>query len=55
VILEQVNSRLNERIVSKFNEVYNYSKQNSLTMHQAAMDLAVNRVVEAIDAMGMLP
>ncbi|MCE5340176.1 MAG: Glu/Leu/Phe/Val dehydrogenase [Planctomycetaceae bacterium] len=53
--LEAVNGRLNDRIVSKFNEVYNYSKQNGLTMRQAAMDIAVSRVVEATCAMGVLP
>jgi glutamate dehydrogenase/leucine dehydrogenase len=53
--LEKVNGRLNERIVSKFNEVYNYSKRNGLTMRQAAMNMAVSRVVEATRAMGVLP
>ena len=53
--LEEVNSRLNNRIVSKFNEVYDYSKQNGLTMRQAAMNLAVSKVVEATRAMGALP
>ncbi|HBG26666.1 MAG: hypothetical protein A2Y10_18410 [Planctomycetes bacterium GWF2_41_51] len=53
--LEEVNSRLNNRIVSRFNDVYNYSKLNNLTMRQAAMDMAVSRVVEATYAMGALP
>jgi glutamate dehydrogenase/leucine dehydrogenase len=55
ITLEEVNSRLNNRIVSKFNEVYNYSKRNNLTMRQAAMNMAVSRVVEATRAMGVLP
>lgn len=53
--LEKVNARLNDRIINKFNEVYDYSRQNSLTMRQAAMDIAVRRVVEGILALGILP
>ncbi|MFA5291734.1 MAG: Glu/Leu/Phe/Val dehydrogenase [Phycisphaerae bacterium] len=53
--LEEVNNRLKNRIVGKFNEVYDYSIQNGLTMRQAAMNMAVSRVVEATSAMGTLP
>jgi glutamate dehydrogenase/leucine dehydrogenase len=42
-------------MLEKFDEVYNYSKQRNLTMRQAAMDLAVSRVVEATNALGALP
>jgi len=53
--LEQVNDRLHNQMLEKFDEVYNYSKQRNLTMRQAAMDLAVSRVVEATNALGALP
>jgi len=53
--LEEVNSRLNNRIVGKFNEVYDYSKEHNLTMRQAAMNIAISKVVEATYAMGILP
>ncbi|MEN6387043.1 MAG: Glu/Leu/Phe/Val dehydrogenase [Phycisphaerales bacterium] len=53
--LEEVNIRLNKRIINKFTEVYDYAKQNGLTMRQAAMNIAVRKIVEAIKAKGMLP
>ena len=53
--LEEVNSRLNNRIITKFDEVYHYAQQGNLTMRQAAMNMAVSRVVEATCAMGALP
>jgi len=53
--LDEVNDRLNKRIVSKFDEVYDCSNQNNLTMRQAAMNIAVSKVVEATHAMGVLP
>jgi len=51
----QVNQRLFERITNCFNDVYSYAKDRKLTMRQAAMDIAVNRVVEGIYARGLLP
>jgi glutamate dehydrogenase (NAD(P)+) len=53
--LEEVNRRLNNQIINKFNEVYDYSQEHNLTMRQAAMNIAVSRVVEATRAMGALP
>lgn len=53
--LEEVNERLNKRMDMKFNEVYDYSMNNKLTMRQAAMDIAVSKVVEATNALGALP
>ena len=53
--LEQVEDRLNKRMQDKFAEVYNYSIENKISMRQAAMNLAVSRVVEGIYARGMLP
>ncbi len=52
---EQVNQRLSKRMYKKFNEVYDFMKGQKSSMRQAAMDLAVSRVVEATNAMGMLP
>lgn len=53
--LDKVNERLNKRMDMKFNEVYDYSINNRLTMRQAAMDIAVSKVVEATNALGTLP
>ncbi len=51
----QVNQRLFERMTNCFNDVYKYSKDRKLTMREAAMDIAVDRVVEGIYARGLLP
>ena len=53
--LEHVQSRLSERMTLRFNEVYAYAQQNGLPMRHAAMDIAVTRVVEGINARGFLP
>ena len=53
--LEQVNKRLNDRMNARFEQVFEYSQSKKLTMRQAAMDIAVNRVVEATVALGALP
>lgn len=53
--LDQANQRLKSRMVEKFNEVYEYSQNNNVTMRDAAMDIAVKRVVEATAALGILP
>ena len=53
--LEQVERRLSERMSTRFNDVYSYATTNLLTMRQAAMDMAVGRVVEAVKARGFLP
>ena len=34
---------------------YDYSKKNALTMRDAAMDIAVSKVVEAVYTRGLLP
>ncbi|MFI4910904.1 MAG: Glu/Leu/Phe/Val dehydrogenase [Sedimentisphaeraceae bacterium JB056] len=52
---QQVNQRLLERMTKCFNDVYEYSKQHKLEMRQAAMDIAVSRVVEGVKARGLLP
>jgi glutamate dehydrogenase (NAD(P)+) len=53
--VEAVEGRLSERMTGRFNEVYGYAKENMLTMRQAAMDIAVSRVVDAVKARGFLP
>jgi glutamate dehydrogenase/leucine dehydrogenase len=53
--LEQVNKRLSERMNARFEQVFDYSSKKNLTMRQAAMDIAVGRVIEATDALGSLP
>ena len=53
--LEQVQKRLQVRMYQKFDDVYGYSMDKKLSMRDAAMDLAVSRVVEAVNARGMLP
>ena len=53
--LQQVESRLAERMTSRFDEVYAYAAQHMLTMRQAAMNIAVSRVVDAVTARGFLP
>ncbi|MCK5024768.1 MAG: Glu/Leu/Phe/Val dehydrogenase, partial [Thermoplasmata archaeon] len=50
--LEQVESRLSERMNKKFDEVFNYSKDKNVSMREAAMDIAVRRVAEAVNARG---
>ena len=51
----QVETRLFDRMRESFNRVYEYSKQNKVTMREASMDIAVNRVVEGVNARGLLP
>lgn len=53
--IEQVQRRLRERMQNRFGEVYKYSMKNSLSMRDAAMNLAVQRVVDATHARGLLP
>jgi glutamate dehydrogenase (NAD(P)+) len=52
---EQVEGRLKERMTTKFHQVYEYADSRKLSMRQAAMDIAVGRVVEALVALGALP
>jgi glutamate dehydrogenase/leucine dehydrogenase len=53
--LQQVESRLGDRMKTKYLEVQEYARNKTLTLRQAAMDIAVRRVVEAIKARGFLP
>ena len=52
---DEVESRLEKRMKQRFNDVYDYAQQKNLTMRQAAMDIAVGKVVEAIITRGLLP
>jgi glutamate dehydrogenase/leucine dehydrogenase len=53
--LEQVEERLSTRMKERFEEVYDYAAQKNVSMRVAAMDIAVNRVIEAVYAKGLLP
>lgn len=53
--IERIEQRLSERMLSRFNEVYNYAKQKNLTMREAAMDIGVGKVVEAVFTKGLMP
>lgn len=53
--LEEVEKRLSDRMREKFDDVYNLSKEKGLTMREAAMDIGVGRVVQAIYLRGLLP
>ena len=53
--LERVEHRLADRMKQRFNEVYEFAGEKGLTMREAAMDMAVSKVVEAEFARGLLP
>jgi len=53
--LSMVEQRLMQRMQERFNEVYNYAKDRTLTMRRAAMDLAVSRVVQGVRSRGFRP
>ncbi len=55
MVLEQVQRRLSDRMTERFNHVYDFAGQKKLTMREAAMDIAVSHVVEAVYARGLLP
>jgi glutamate dehydrogenase/leucine dehydrogenase len=51
----EVQQRLNDRMRSTFEQVYDRAQQNRASMRSAAMDIAVTRVVDGILARGLLP
>jgi glutamate dehydrogenase/leucine dehydrogenase len=53
--IEEVNRRLFQRMKSAFDEVHKNATEKNQTMRQAAMDIAVGRVVYGIQARGALP
>jgi glutamate dehydrogenase (NAD(P)+) len=52
---DDVEDRLNQRMTSTFEQVYDRAKQTVGSMRNAAMDIAVTRVVDGIVARGLLP
>ena len=50
-----VEERLNQRMTNTFGQVYERAEQMHETMRNAAMDIAVARVVDGIVARGLLP
>ena len=53
--LSAVEQRLAERMQQRFNDVYDFAREKRLTMREAAMDMAVSKVVEAVFVRGLLP
>ena len=53
--LSEVEQRLANRMKQRFNEVYDFAKEEGLSMREAAMGIAVSHVVEAVVARGLLP
>jgi glutamate dehydrogenase/leucine dehydrogenase len=52
---DEVERRLADRMQTTFQQVYERSQRNGETMRRAAMDIAVTRVVDGINARGLLP
>jgi glutamate dehydrogenase/leucine dehydrogenase len=52
---DEVEERLNKRMTNTFGQVYERAQQTKETMRNAAMDIAVTRVVDGIIARGLLP
>ncbi len=53
--LADVESRLEERMNQCFEEVFEYAEKKNLPMRAAAMDIAVGRVAEGLQARGVYP
>ncbi len=53
--LEEVNAKLEQKIVTAFNDVVRYTKQYESNMRTGAMLLAVSRVAEAVKLLGIWP
>jgi len=53
--VEEVNRRLEDKIVRAFNDVYKSAKQEENNMRLAALMLGVGRVTEAIKTLGLWP
>jgi glutamate dehydrogenase (NAD(P)+) len=52
---DEVEERLNKRMTRTFEQVYQRCKETGGSMRNAAMDIAVTRVVDGIVARGLLP
>ncbi|MBN2291093.1 MAG: glutamate dehydrogenase, partial [Pirellulales bacterium] len=53
--VEEVETRLSNRMRQRFDAIYEVARQKGQEMREAAMDMAVERVVEAVYARGLLP
>jgi glutamate dehydrogenase/leucine dehydrogenase len=53
--LEEVNNRLENKMVKAFNDVYKVAKQEESSIRTAALMLGVGRVSEAIKTLGLWP
>lgn len=53
--IEQVQDRLSRRMNNRFGQVYGHLTEKGGSMRQAAMDIAVGTVVDALNARGVLP
>lgn len=53
--LAQVEQRLSDRMRRRFGEVSDYAHEKNITMRQAAMEMAVTKIVDAIFTRGLLP
>ncbi|MDJ0270204.1 MAG: Glu/Leu/Phe/Val dehydrogenase [Aigarchaeota archaeon] len=53
--LEEVNAKLERKIVTAFNDVVSYTRQYESNMRTGAMLLAVSRVAEAVKLLGIWP
>jgi len=53
--LQVVEKRLEERMNDRFAEVFEYGSRKKIPMRYAAMDIAVRKVVEAVQVRGLLP
>jgi glutamate dehydrogenase/leucine dehydrogenase len=53
--VEQVETRLQQRMIERFDQVLDLSKQRKLPMREASMYFAVKTVCSALEARGMLP
>ena len=52
---EEVNRKLEQKIVKSFHDIYRAAKENNVSMRTAAMMLAVGRVTDAFEKAGLFP
>ena len=53
--LDEINRKMESILVNSFNDVFRRSQEQKIGMRDAAMDLAVGRVAEAIRSHGLYP
>ena len=51
---EEVNSKLKEKIVRSYNEVYDLAQKENTDLRTAAYMVAIKRITEAIEARGWI-